>query len=300
MKSPTLLKISCTQHERSGYGKDDITVREYPETFVYYNEAGKAIKEEHFLPTGELDSILINDYDESGVLLSAKQFDNQDTLLQKTDFTYDDYQNIIRQDHYFGDESTKYSELFIYENGALVREDIYNGNEFIHTEKKYTYDEKSNLIQSIEYDEDGNEKVIITHEYNENNFVIKRVKDEIIEKDKRVYVYEYDENGNKAKDLIYDFSDILISKTYYNYNENKQLLEKEEEDLDRYLKTVNTFTEDQLVKSEILDKEGNLVTWTEFEYDENGLVTSQKYYTQDETDNTEYRVIVAYRYERIY
>lgn len=300
MKSPKLLKISCTQHERTGYGKEDVSMKNYLETNVYYNEAGKAIKEEHFLPDGELETILVNEYDDKGLLKTAKQFDNENVLLQQTDFLYDDYQNIIRQNHYFGDEVTKFSNVFVYENGALVREDVFENNEYIYTEKEYTYDNRNNLIKSVEYDEDGNTKNVVTNEYNEDSFVVKRVRDEILEKDRRVYIFEYDECGNKKKDLIYDYENVLISKTYYLYNEKKQLLEKEEEDLDRYLKTVNTFLDDKMMKSEILDKEGLVVTWTEYGYDDDGLVISQKYFSRDETDSTDFRLIVEYQFERTF
>ncbi|MDR2979753.1 MAG: hypothetical protein LBV02_04870 [Bacteroidales bacterium] len=300
MKTPKLLKISCTQHERSGYGKDDITVRKYLETNVYYNEKGKAVKEEHFLPTGELETILVNEYDNKELLTTAKQFDEENILLHQVDFIYNDYQNIARQNHYFGNESTKHSIVFVYENGRLMREDIYEGDTLISTEKEYHYDDCENLIKSIEYDEDKNKKTVVINEYNEKNFVVKRVRDEVLEKDKRIYYFEYDDEGNKIKDLIYDYEDILISKTLYTYNEKKQLLEKEEEDLDRYLKTVNTFIEDQIVKSEVLGKEGELVSWMELTYDDDNLVVSQRYFARDETDSNEFRIIVEYGYEREY
>lgn len=298
MKNPTLLKIRCVQHERSGYGKEDIVVKSYLETIVYYNANGKAIKEEHFLPNGELETILENEYNDQGLVTVAKQFDNEGELLQQTDFVYDEYQNVIRQNHYFGDESTKFSDVYVYENGSLIREDIFEGDKFINVEKEYQYDDRANLIRIVEYDEDGNKKSVTENEYNESNFVTRRVKDEIMEKDRRVYLFEYDEDGNKIKDLIYDYEDILISKTYYTYNDKKQLLEKEEEDLDRYLKTTNHFVEDKIKRSETADKEGNIMTWTEFDYDEDDLVISQKYYARDETDNEDYRLLVEYQFER--
>lgn len=300
MKTAKLLKISCIQHKRSGYGKDDITVRNYLETNVYYDEKGKAVKEEHFLPTGELETILVNEYNDKELLETAKQFDEENVLLHQVDFIYNDYQNIIRQNHYFGNESTKYSNVFVYENGKLMREDVYEGDKFISTEKEHHYDDRANLIKTIEYDEDGNKKTVVINEYNENNFVVRRVRDEVLEKDKRIYYFEYDDEGNKIKDLIYDYEDILISKTLYTYNEKKQLLEKEEEDLDRYLKTVNTFIEDQIVKSEVLGKEGELVSWMELAYDEDNLVAFQRYFARNEMDSNEFRVIVEYEYEREY
>ncbi|MDL2313217.1 TolC family protein [Bacteroidales bacterium OttesenSCG-928-B11] len=82
MKNPTLLKIRCVQHERSGYGKEDIVVKSYLETIVYYNANGKAIKEEHFLPNGELETILENEYNDQGLVTVAKQFDNDITRYE--------------------------------------------------------------------------------------------------------------------------------------------------------------------------------------------------------------------------
>ena len=300
MKNPKFLKIHCINHLRTGYGKEDVSVEKFLETVIEYNDKGKAIKEEHFLSDNELETYIINQYDERTLLTSSAQYDGQHELIQKADFYYDDYENIVRQDNYFGENSSVYSTQYLYNKGLLIKQDSYDEGEFVFTEKEFFYNEKKLLVEQVEFDEDGNKKYVIENEYNDDSFVVKRVRDEIMEKDRRTFVYEYDQNGNKIKDLIYDYDNILISKVYYAYNEQKQLLVKEDEDLDRYLKTINTFEGENVIKTEVFDKKNKLLSWNEYTYDDNALVATMKQYIPDETDTNEFRPLVEYEYDRVY
>ena len=74
---------------------------------------------------------------------------------------------------------------------------------------------------------------------------------EVLEKDKRTYDYEYDERNNRVKELIYNYNDELISKSYTKYNDENRVVEVEEEDLNQYKLTQYQY---DVIKVSILDK----------------------------------------------
>jgi hypothetical protein len=298
MKKYSAMQIFCTNHARTGYGKDDITVERFLDTTISYNENGLPAKEEHFYPDGTPDIYIVTEYNEKGKAISIVEYDSDDELMQSTEFHYDENNNLIQQDGCFGVESGVYSTRYTYENGLLVKQEVYEDDEFAYLEKALCYNEKGLLIKQIDYDEEGNEKDITVNEYDENDLVIKRVRDEVIAKDRRVYLFEYDEQGNKIKDLIYNYEEVLISKTYYTYNEQNQLLEKEDENLDGYAKVVNTFEGENLIKAEMFDKDANLIAWEEYLYDDDNRVCSFRQYNRDEADNKNIRIFTEFEYIR--
>ena len=298
MKKYKSLQIFCTNHARTGYGKDDITAERFLDTTISYNENGLPVKEEHFYPDGTPDIYIVTEYNEKGKAISTAEYDEEDEMIQNTEFHYDENNNLIQQDGSFGIESGIYSTRYVYENGLLVKQEVYEDDEFIYLEKAFIYNEKKLLIKQIDYDEDGKEKEIIVNEYDENDQVIKRVRDEIIAKDRRTYLFEYDEQGNKIKDLVYNYEEVLISKTYYTYNEQNQLLEKEDENLDGYAKMVNTFEGENLIKAEIFDKDGDPISWEEYAYDEDNKPSLFKQYRHDEVVHTSLRLFAEYEYIR--
>lgn len=300
MRNPRLLKIYCTNHVRTGYGKEDIETEQFLESSLLYNADGKVLKEEHYLSDKEPDTLVNNEYDENGRLIATFQYDGNKILIQKSEFYYDEQGDMTRQDNYFGEGSSVYTTGFIYTDGLLARQDSYDCGQFAYIEKEYFYNDDRLLTKQIEYDEDGNKKYIITNEYNADKLVVKRVREEIMEKDRRIYLFEYDRKGNKIKDLIYDYQEILIAKTYYTFDELNRLIEKEDEDLDHYMKTNYSYDGENVIKMEMLDKDRNLLSWTEYSYDEDNQIISIRQYNADEADDNNLRLVSEYRYERYY
>lgn len=296
---PKKVNVYCTNHSRVGYGKEDIVVEKFLEISNDFNENGKIVKEYHYIAENGLDSLTVNDYNEKGELTSTAQYDGEGNMGQKLEFFYDDNGNVVKQNNYYGEDCPTFSNHFIFENGLLIRQDSYDDGNFVYTEKEYRYNDKGLLIEQIDFDEDGNKQYVTVNEYNDDGLVITRVRDEILEKDRRTYHFEY-ENKNKVKDLIYDYDEMLIAKIYYKYNENRDVIETEEEDLDNYRKTVYCFEGKKLIKVEISDREGRILSWTEYEYDEQDNIQNIVNYIRDEVDENDYRIFTEYHYERIY
>lgn len=298
MKKPKTLKLYCVNYFRTGYGKDDITMERFLENSVLYNEKGEIIRDEHYIAENELDSIIVNEYNEKEQLISNAHYGHDESLIQKNTFAYDEEENLICQNSYYGEGCDPYTSHFVYQNGLLQRQDAYENDQFISTEKEYTYNEEGLIAKLIEYDEDGKIQYITTNEYNDEKLLIRRVRDEIAEKDRRTYLFEYDEHQNKVKELIYDYDDVLISKSYFLFNEKNLMIEKEDEDLDNYQKIIYHYEGENVSKIETFDKEQKLLSWTEYSYDEYNLISKLKHYGIDETDENEYRIRIEYEYVR--
>lgn len=298
MKKPKSLKLYCTNHFRIGYGKDEIAVEKFLEAKTLFNEEGEVLREEHYMAEDELDSVTVNEYNEKNELISNAQYGADNELIQKTNFFYDEKENLIKQDSYYGEGGEAYTSRFIYENDLLKRQDAYEKEQFISTEKEYFYNEQGLISKLIEYDEDGKEQYVTVNEYNHDKLLTKRVRDEIAEKDRRTYVFEYDKHQNRIKELIYDYDEVLISKSYCRFNEQNLIVEKENEDLDNFQKIIYHYEGKNVIKIETFDKEQRLLSWTEYTYDENDLILSLKHYGLDETDDGSYRIRIEYEYVR--
>ena len=296
---PKTVNIYCTNHSRTGYGKEDIAMESFKEITTTFNENGKVLKESHYIAENGLDTLTVNEYNEKGELASTAQYDGEGEMGQKLEFFYDDNGNVVKQNNYYGENCPTFSSHYIYENGLLLKQDSYDDGYFAYTEKEYRYNDKGLLIEQIDFDEDGNKQYVTVNEYNDDGLVVTRVRDEILEKDRRTYHFEY-ENKNKVKDLIYDYDEKLIAKIYYKYNENGDIIETEEEDLDNYKKTIYSFEGKALMKAEISDREDKILSWTEYIYDKEDNILNIRNYIRDEVDEDDFRIITEYRYERIF
>ena len=300
MKSPNLLKVHCINHFRVSFEKNNIETQKFTESIIQYNEAGKIVREEQYLMENELDYIIINEYNEKGELTSTSQYNGEQLLVQQNDFFYNEAGILIKQDSYYGENTIAYTQKFVYEDGLLIKQDIYEKEQFIFTEKDFLYNEQNLVEREVEYDEDGEPFYVTTFEYDENGLLIKKVREEIVEKDLRTYEYDYDEHKNKTKELIYNYEGMLIAKTYYVYNEEGKLLEKEDEDLDHYQKINYTYYGKNLSKIETFNSDNKIISWTEYTYDENDLALSLIHYGVDEMNDKDYRIRMEYHYERAY
>lgn len=292
------LKIIKIEHQRIGYDEADIEKMEYTELEASYNEAGQIVREERFDPDGNLNTLTINQYNEQGQLIQAEQYDQDHILLQKSVNTYNDQGLMVQQSNYFGEGDVEYVTHFVYDDdGHLLRQEMYDNGKLDYVEKEMHY-QNGLLIKEFENDDYGKTLNIHTYEYNEKGLVSKYIRDEVQNKDRRTHEFTYDEHNNRVKELVYDFNDMLIAKTYRQFNELNQQVEIESEDLDNYRKITLEYDGDQVVKNSIINKEGQLTGWAEYTYDENGKENSAKEFIQDEVQPDHFRLLRETYYQR--
>lgn len=295
-KQAKIIKIFNTNYLRTSYDKDGITEERFQEAELIYNENGKLLKETHFNSKNLLESLAINEYNADGLTTSSSQYNDADELCQKNIFEYDNQKRLIKKGCFYGPESPEYATRYVYENDLLIREDSYDDDEFSFTEKEYSYKDNQQC-KVIEFDEDGNTLYATETEYNEKGLISKIIKNEVMQKDRRTYIFEYDDNNRKIKELIYNYDNALIAKAYYSYNENGNASEMEEENLDIYRKTKYSYEGNNCVKIEQFDKKGELLMWSDYEFNDQNEVSSVKNFITDEVDTTVFRIASAIRYE---
>ncbi|HHU46538.1 MAG TPA: hypothetical protein P5134_04050 [Bacteroidales bacterium] len=291
-------KIEKINYLRVGYQKDDIISEQYTEMLLHFDEAGNIVKQEHFSPDKEIISVVLNEYNEQNHLVVTSEFDENEELLQKIEYFYNLNGKVERQNNFYGEGSPCYVTRFVYENNLLIQQEAYVEEDLEGVEKKYFYNDNNQLIKEIHFNEDGKEQYIFEYSYFENGTLKQTTKIEVLEKDKRTYDYEYDERNNRVKELIYNYNDELISKSYTKYNDENRVVEVEEEDLNQYKLTQYQYEGENVIKVSILDKNKKIISWTEFIYDESGKNKQLTQYITDEVDPESYRKL--YEIKRTY
>lgn len=292
------LKIIKIEHQRIGYDEADIEKVEFTELEASYNESGQITQEERFDPDGNVNTLTINQYNEQGQLMQVEQYDQDHILLQKSLNTYDDKGQLVQQSNYFGEGDIEYVTHFVYDDdGHLLRQEMYDDGKLDYVERAMEYRDGL-LVRETENDDYGKTMNIHTYEYNDNRLVSKHIRDEVQNKDRRIYEFSYDERQNCVKELVYDYNEMLIAKTYRQYNELNQLVEIESEDLDNYRKITLEYEDNLVVKNSVINKEGQLTGWAEYTYDENGKENSAKEFIQDEVQPDHFRLLRETYYQR--
>jgi len=123
-----------------------------------------------------------------------------------------------------------YERKYTYdEKGNLLKQNhvnlignLINGWEYI----EYTYDEKNNLIEEREYKEGDSLYIKTIHTYDENNNRIKSVFYRGGDFKTGTIKYKYDENNNLIKETQYDMDNKKTRTGKYTYDENKCLIKK--------------------------------------------------------------------------
>lgn len=295
---PSSVRIIHTNYLRSGYGENDITQEQFTEAEVTYDGNGNILTELHYTPKGEVESRVANTYDSNGRPTESAQYDSFDELCQKNVFYYDDETGrLSRKGCFYGEGSPEYATVYVYENDRLVREDAYDEEEFSCTEKSYQYDEAGHNTQTTEYDEDGKVLYRTTDEYDSEGRLAKRLREEPQEHDSRTFVYAYDEQGHKTKELMYNFDGKLIAKAYYRYDEQGHNIEMEEENLDIFRLTQYVYEGDNCVKITQFDKEKMALSYSSYEYNDNGDVVRIENRARDEVDPSALRIVSSLEYQ---
>lgn len=289
-------RITHTNYLRTGYGEREISEESYLEAEINYDDNGHTLKETHYTSDGDIESVVENSFNEKGEIVSSAQYDENNELTQKNTFYYEDGK-LMKKGCFYGEGSPEYLTQLVYENGLLIREDAYDDDELDYTEKRHEYNEDGLETLCIEYTEDQEIIYRTLSEYNEKGQLCKRHREEPLEHDSRTYTFEYDDNGLKTKELIFNYDQKLIAKAYFTYNENGNITEMEEENLDNYRRTCYSYQGTNCTKIELFDRDGTMLAWTEYTYNEYNEVILVKNYIQDEVDPEKYRISSSVQYD---
>jgi YD repeat-containing protein len=280
--------------------------KRYLASLKEYDVNGNITKEVGYRPDSWIENNYTNSYNENNVLIEHSIFDEENQLLECHKFDLDEKGKIIGESCYYSEmddsDYTTYSydeegrliekrnvdseqdlywlTNFEYENGLLVKEQHFNDNNTLETEKKCEYSPKGELIKEINIDQ--------------------------LENDKRTYVFEYDDAGHRVKTLMYNTKDQLTAKFLYEFDEKGRNYKLIEEDRKGLFTTIFHFNDaDFLEIQEKFDQDNELIVRWEYEYEENRLVLTKAFMREKNTDEDsedEYVMInrVTTEYEYIF
>ena len=287
-----IVEINRVNYVRVGFGEAEIRQEAFKALEQTFDENGNLLKEIRFTPDGEVEETTESVF-ENGRQTSTSIFDGTGELIMKTDNVYEG-DRLLKQVKTYGygsGEEIVHEEIvqMEYEDERLYREVVCD-DEGERLQKEYGYDGRF-CMEMKEYNEDGELTFHYHYTYDASGRLVQVVRDEVLAKDRRTFVYAYDEAGNRAKELVYNYKEELIAKKYIRFDEQKRILEEEVEDLDHYVKNVYEYDGDLLKKISVENKDSEVQSWTEMDYDEEQRLLNSAQYITDEVDPGKYRLL---------
>ena len=190
----------------------------------YEKEDGKLYREVYYNSNGLKYSTIIHEYDGYGRVASEIELGENDAPVSKCTYEYNDDGLKTAKLGYVAEGPEEYT--FAYkvdyeydENGNLVREQR-TENDVIAAVTVYTYNDKNVLVKEEQYE--GEEFMLCAYEYvlDENGNVEKCIRHDYLEGIDSENRYTYDSNGNVIADVSYDADGNIQNRIEYNYDEN--------------------------------------------------------------------------------
>ena len=131
------------------------------------------------------------------------------------------------------------------------------------------FDNSSNLVKEITFDENENIEQVYVYKYNENGKPIEEIlyydSDEVVNRK----TYKISGNGNIEKETIF-YSEEEMDTIAFNYNEENQLTEKVHYNSDNEIETIEKYVylNNNLVENSIYDGANKLTFQKLFKYNE--------------------------------
>lgn len=214
-------------------------------------------------------------YDENGRIAQILTHKTGiDTTLQFwKEYTYDEHDNIIKITTYNPDNTIRdYSEYIYDESYNLFQYIEYYSNGIVRA--YHNFDDSENEISSTYYNQDGTISGInYIFEYNSNNQLIKKTG---YYADGSIYdwtEYAYDSTGNQLSVITYNSDNLITSYYRYEYDVNGNCTIEEHytnynSEYDNYYIIKNIYDEqNNLLKSESFNRDGDILFKTEYSYD---------------------------------
>ena len=136
----------------------------------------------------------------------------------RIDYEYDGSGNCVREQRTENDVTSSVTVYSYAENGALIKEDRYEGEEFLLCTYEYEYDENGNSIKCIRHDYMEGVDLEDRYSYNSDNQVIAVVSYDAEGNTTSRIEYVYDEEGNETKCSVYNAQGELDSATQNEYS----------------------------------------------------------------------------------
>ena len=158
-----------------------------------------------------------------GKKIEKYKYNNKENQVDRTSYTYDD-QKRIKEEHYYQDKPTIQNKLvFEYDDNDNKLSEIYYDHESHVIWKTFSqYNDNNQLVKAQTYTRNNSLDVEISKTYDEKNRLITTESFEAFDNSTNGEAFEYDAHDKILSWKIFQ-NKKLVSATYYQYDDNKNL-----------------------------------------------------------------------------
>jgi hypothetical protein len=201
---------------------------DYENCYTYkYNSDNKRVKKISYTAKGNTNQIEIYKYNTKNHLIELLIYNNDSTLLSKTDYTYkyDLSDNILQETSFtkmYSDTEMSYRNHFTYDYFGNILEHIHKSNDGKQLYRiNYTYNNSGYLLTKTRFDK--NDQLEQQHTYRRGSSGKKlELHYKSSSLDEWTKKWEYDKNENKTKFAQYNSKMELEKKVKYFYDEKNR------------------------------------------------------------------------------
>lgn len=264
---------------------------------LFFDEQGNVIKEITCNPPGIVDQTIESKYDTKNRLTEEACFDEDDEMLEKTMFFWDEENRKIKEEKHYLDGAFD-TIIFTYNsNGDLIEKLQKDDDDEIEAKEIFVYQDKY-LLEHLKYGEDEELE-------EKKTFLIKDGKiasethwesSEQIETKKE---FRFTEDGSVEKELFYNAKGELVKKIEYLKYNKRFVLEFVEEDPYNKNTTKLVYDEnDKIIRQEQVNRDGEVNHRIERIYDDNQQIVESLTFVNSKGQgvNLHFKEIHQYEY----
>lgn len=231
----------------------------------------------------ELLSYSVSEYDSNGNETVCRYYDGEGVLTESEEYTYDSNGNETARRYYDGEGVLTERWEYTYDrNGYAMSYRHYDGDGILISGYETEHDANGNIVAYYSYGENGVLKYKDEYQYDLNgNCISYYTYDEhgFLPYESWKCEYKYDEDGKLAAVYTYDGNEQLESKTEYKYSEDGQREEIcDYENGELTSQNIKIFDANGNPRKDFKYQSGRLEAITIWEYNENGVCTSEQRY----------------------
>ncbi len=261
---------------------EEVGEEEYLESQVELDENGNTMAEIKYSDDGEMEEKNSFRYNEEGKLLEHTLLYAVEDVTERRMLTRNEKGLLLSEVKYYGDDSGEKTEYTYDEKDNLIEKKYFDEEgEFVGRET-FTYDEIGSLTEDIKYD---------AHNAIEEHMTFRKIDDKTIEQiqhnpDRSMAaktIIKFNEEGKELSSEQTTAAGKLISSVQNVYDEKGNVVERHHKDF--YSKTIRYEYDDnnRCTMQELFDGNGMLIQKLMFAYDEEGNPIDTHTYEMDTT-----------------
>jgi YD repeat-containing protein len=252
----------------------ELEEHEYLFSRTLYNESGKVISEKQFDSQGELVQDYVYAYNDQGYLIEEKLQEADGFVAVHKSFEVDDKGRIIKEFRHYMDESFDTIIYHYDENGKLIKKETFDPDNDLESTEEFEYKD-DRISRHLVTDSDGDTLSEKKISYDENGNPLETEEfDGSVGESVRT-VNEFYASGNKKEVLTYNNAGQLIEKVILKEDAQGRITQVVEESTTK--KNTINFTYDangNVVYQDEFDRNGEMTGKVSRVYDENNKLVS--------------------------